>query len=167
MEKLKEWKGTIELLGFAAIAGATLAFVRGETLDKIEHLITRIVEDPMAAAGVVVAIIGALRTVQIAWQRDPNAKPVEVRPSRPPSRTSGHALIDALLFIVALACAAFLHGCGASAETRNAYALEQARCYANERAIVDRSDSTEAQDRADWALERARCDAALLAIGGE
>lgn len=57
-----------------------------------------------------------------------------------------------------------LSGCGASAATQSAYALEQARCIANEREIVDRPDTTEEQDRQDMTAERARCDAALDAI---
>ena len=53
----------------------------------------------------------------------------------------------------------------ASAE---ALAVETQRCLANERAIVDRPDTTEEQDRADLASERSRCDAARAAIvGGE
>jgi hypothetical protein len=53
--------------------------------------------------------------VQIAWQRDPNAKPAEVRASRPPSRESGNAAIDVLLAIIVAACIAFLHGCAGTA----------------------------------------------------
>ncbi len=60
----------------------------------------------------------------------------------------------------------FVAGCGASGAVRSAYALEQARCLANERQIIDR-ESSEAEDDRDMAAERARCDAALLAIGGE
>lgn len=67
----------------------------------------------------------------------------------------------AVLLMVALTP---LCGCGASAATRSAYALEQARCIANERSIIDREGTTEEQDRADMASERARCDAALDAI---
>lgn len=60
-----------------------------------------------------------------------------------------------------------LAGCGAAtAEQRTAYAVEQAHCLSEERAIVDRAGTTEEQDRADLAAERARCDAALLAIYG-
>jgi hypothetical protein len=73
MKTLLEWRHTIELLGLAAIAGTTIAFADPGTLDKIGHLAERIASDPMAAAGVVVAVIGAVRTVQIAWKRDPNA----------------------------------------------------------------------------------------------
>ena len=59
-----------------------------------------------------------------------------------------------------------LSACGASAVTRSTYALEQARCIANEREIIDR-ESTEEEDTRDMAIERARCDAALAIIGGE
>ena len=61
---------------------------------------------------------------------------------------------------------ALVVGCGASAELRARYATEVARCTANERAIVDRQETTYEQDRADLEVERARCDAALAAIGG-
>lgn len=62
--------------------------------------------------------------------------------------------------LVASCCA----GCGASAATRSAYALEQARCIANEREIIARRGTTEEEDTAAMAAERARCDAALDAI---
>jgi len=71
---------------------------------------------------------------------------------------------------------ALLAGCGgASAEVRTAYAIETARCLANERAIVDEGcggldrDACEERDRAALTAERARCDAALRGIypGGE
>lgn len=71
--------------------------------------------------------------------------------------------IGLVLFGVGLAvqCA----GCGsATAEQRTAYAVEQARCIAAERAIVDREGTTYEEDRADLEAERARCDAALRAI---
>lgn len=78
---------------------------------------------------------------------------------------------QAAVFIVAVvvAVALYLSGCGgASAETRTAYAVEQSRCLANERAIVDRGGTTYEEDREDLELERTRCDAALQAIyGGE
>lgn len=71
-----------------------------------------------------------------------------------------------------LACAAALFlvasmvlGCGgATAEQRTSYAVEQARCLANERAIIDRAGTGYEEDRADLAAERARCDAALRSI---
>ena len=61
-------------------------------------------------------------------------------------------------------------GCGAqlTASQREALTVETQRCVANERAIVDRPDTTDEQDRADLAAERSRCDAARAAIvGGE
>ena len=60
-------------------------------------------------------------------------------------------------------------GCGgASAEVRTAYAVEQARCLANERAIIDRAGTSYDDDVEAMRVERARCDAALRAIyGGE
>lgn len=69
----------------------------------------------------------------------------------------------AVLAVVALV-AACCSGCGASAATQGAYALEQARCLANERQIVDQQGTTLEQDQAALAAERARCDAALDAI---
>jgi hypothetical protein len=71
-----------------------------------------------------------------------------------------------ILTAIAVALFYMLHGCGASTQTRVAYATEQARCIANERAIVDRAGSTAAEDRADLEAERARCDEALRAIEG-
>jgi hypothetical protein len=53
---------------------------------------------------------------------------------------------------------------GATAEQRTAYAVEQARCLANERAIVDREGTSYELDRYDLEQERARCDAALHVI---
>lgn len=66
----------------------------------------------------------------------------------------------------AVAFVSWLSGCGASAELRAAYALEQARCIANEQEIIDRAGSTYEEDVADLAEERLRCDAALDAIEG-
>jgi hypothetical protein len=64
------------------------------------------------------------------------------------------------------AIAIVLSACGGTtAEIRTAYAIEQARCLINERAIIDRVGTTQEQDEADFAAERARCDAALMAIG--
>lgn len=56
--------------------------------------------------------------------------------------------------------------CEASPALRARYTEEVARCIANERAIVDREDTTRAQDEDDLEAERARCDAALAEIGG-
>ena len=75
-----------------------------------------------------------------------------------------------MLLVLALAAGPVLVGCGAqlTASQREALAVETQRCVANERAIVDRTDTTEEQDRADLAAERSRCDAARAAIvGGE
>ena len=75
-----------------------------------------------------------------------------------------------MLLVLALAAGPVLVGCGAqlTASQREALAVETQRCVANERAIVDRPDTTEEQDRADLAAERSRCDAARAAIvGGE
>ena len=75
-----------------------------------------------------------------------------------------------MLLVLALAAGPVLVGCGAqlTASQREALAVETQRCVANERAIVDRPDTTEEQDRADLAAERSRCDAARTAIvGGE
>lgn len=80
-------------------------------------------------------------------------------------RGLSHSLLfAAIAALILCALAAVLPGCGASAATQGAYALEQARCIANEREIVDRQGSTLAEDQAALAAERARCDAALDAI---
>ena len=82
-------------------------------------------------------------------------------------RPRGAYVVEAGVLAIILAAIAWLmSGCGASAQTRVAYATEQARCIANERAIVDRAGTTEEADRADLAAERARCDAALSSIEG-
>jgi hypothetical protein len=59
---------------------------------------------------------------------------------------------------------AVLTACGPSTQLRIAYSTEVARCTTNERAIVDRADTTLEQDQTDLATERTRCDAALAAI---
>lgn len=73
-----------------------------------------------------------------------------------------------LLACVAVMCAsAWLTACGGTTgATRTAYSVEVAHCIAAERAIIDRTGTTEAQDRADMAAERARCDARLSQISG-
>jgi hypothetical protein len=69
-----------------------------------------------------------------------------------------HWLGLGVLLLVASGCG------GATAEQRTAYAVEQARCLANERAIVDREGTSYELDRYDLEQERARCDAALRVI---
>lgn len=113
-------------------------------------------EKKLDAAGicaVLAALVGALN-------HSPLSTPGGGIP-RPPA-----GVVGALLLVLAL----FAASCGgASAATRTAYGVEAARCVANERAIVDRQGTTEAQDRADLRAERTRCDAALAAIenGGQ
>lgn len=116
MDRLREWRGTIELLGLALIGGVTLDLMRPETWDKLEHLVERIVADPAAATFAVVGLVGVARAGWMAWQRDPNAS----RPTPAPSSSkSGFAAVDALYFIIAAAGVVMsvlsLHGCGASA----------------------------------------------------
>jgi hypothetical protein len=74
--------------------------------------------------------------------------------------------IHGLMVIVGTALLLSGASCGASADIRTRYAVEVARCTANERAIVDREGTSLEQDREDLEVERARCDAALAAIGG-
>lgn len=80
--------------------------------------------------------------------------------------TAAQALPAAAIVVLAVVAlvAMLSQGCGASAATQGAYALEQARCLANERQIVDQQGTTLAEDQAALAAERARCDAALDAI---
>lgn len=57
--------------------------------------------------------------------------------------------------------------CGAATPAqREGYAAEVARCAANERAIVERPGTSEAEDAEALDTERARCDAALAATYG-
>jgi hypothetical protein len=84
-----------------------------------------------------------------------------------PRGPRGAYWVEAAILAFVLAAVAWLaSGCGASAQVRAAYAVEQAQCVANERAIVDRPGTTEAEDRADLAAERARCDETLRSIEG-
>ena len=71
-----------------------------------------------------------------------------------------------LAIVLGLCALALACGPTTTPQVRSAYALETARCVANERAIVDREATTYAQDIADLATERLRCDAALAEIGG-
>ncbi len=57
-----------------------------------------------------------------------------------------------------------LCSCGATNTTRVSYAAELAKCISNERVILERTGTTETQDRRDLAAERARCDAELARI---
>ena len=89
------------------------------------------------------------------------------RASEPDTATPGCLLAVPpimLWFLVALALVT--HGCGATGELRTAYAVEQARCLANERAIIAREGTTREQDELDYSTEQARCDAELVRIGG-
>lgn len=85
-----EWRATIEHVSLAAILAWVLTHVQSDTADRVEHLVSRIAADPMAAAAAVVAAIGAFRLVQAAWKRDPNA----ARPTSPPKREDGSAPVD-------------------------------------------------------------------------
>lgn len=67
---------------------------------------------------------------------------------------------------LALLLVASAAGCGASTSTRAAYALEQGRCIANERSVIDREGTSYEDDQRALQEERARCDAALRAIEG-
>lgn len=77
----------------------------------------------------------------------------------PCMKAMSHLIATALVWMLLL-----LSACTPSAQLRIAYAREVARCTTNERAIVDRPDTTLSQDETDLAAERARCDAALLSI---
>jgi hypothetical protein len=108
-----------------------------------------------------------------AWPADFVTIQHEGRVAGPAAGGAGGAIALGLLGLWAawrwfgVAALALLVGCGGvSAETRTAYAVEQARCLANERAIIAREGTTREQDEADYAAEQARCDAALVAIGG-
>lgn len=115
-----------------------------------------------ASALIGVAAMAALPRLLADRNRDGIPDIVERQPRRPRSTD----VPPALAVLLAAGLAAHATGCGASPETRAAYAAETERCIANERAIVDRTGTTEAQDREDLATERARCDAARAAIGG-
>jgi hypothetical protein len=137
-------KHALIAMGFAALAVVAAIFVPEARWEKLGVLLERIVEDPAGAAVAVSLIAGAITTLRGAWMRQP-----------PP---------PAIAFLMALSLAS-LTGCGGvSAEVRTAYAVEVARCVANERAIVDRQGSTREQDETDLASERTRCDTALHAI---
>jgi hypothetical protein len=82
-----------------------------------------------------------------------------------PCRCKLCVVASAVMLVVAVV--ALLDGCGASNEFRVEYALEQARCIANEREIIRRPDTTYEEDVEALELERLRCDAALNAIEDE
>ena len=84
-----------------------------------------------------------------------------------PQCTTCRLAIFGALVAAAIALVSCMEGCGASAELRAAYALEQARCIANERQIVERDGTTYMEDVEDLELERARCNAALRLIEQE
>jgi hypothetical protein len=82
-------------------------------------------------------------------------------------RGTGNAIVMLFVGVTVFIYYALHAGCGgATGEVRTAYAVEQARCLANERAIIAREGTTREQDEADYAAEQARCDAELVRIGG-
>lgn len=82
----------------------------------------------------------------------------------------GYATFEALGVVcfggLALVAILLANACGATPQQRAAYAVEQARCISNERAIIAREGSTREADIEAMELERERCDAALRAIEG-
>jgi len=92
-------------------------------------------------------------SVEAAW-RTPHCSPVPL---------TGAASIESMRHLLLML---LLTGCGASSATIARYAAEQTLCLRNERAIIDRSGTSEEEDEADYAAEQARCDAALLIIEG-
>ena len=143
MSKIPPLYATIAACVFAVCATVAGIFIPTERWEKLGHFLT----DPATALAVT-----ALGGAAIALY------------------TRARNLPPALVLVLALAAGPVLVGCGAqlTASQREALAVETQRCVANERAIVDRPDTTEEQDRADLAAERSRCDAARAAIvGGE
>ena len=141
MSKIPPLYATIAACVFAVCATVAGIFIPTERWEKLGHFLT----DPATALAVT-----ALGGAAIALY------------------TRARNLPPALVLVLALGASAL--GCGAqlTASQREALTVETQRCVANERAIVDRPDTTEEQDRADLAAERARCDAARAAIvGGE
>ncbi len=184
MEKLKEWRGTIETVLLTAIAGATLVLMRSETWDKLEHLIERIVADPMAAAAAVTALVGLARAGWAAWKRDPNASSSSTSTSSPPSSRAGFAFVDVLLLVLAVAgvmlAGAALHGCGGAPRAARvalettaqglalgdevaarAYASKHASALAASTSAAEYSAAMESSNRVEEALRASR--AALFA----
>jgi hypothetical protein len=125
---------------------------------------------------------GLVMSVVAHWLRNPRERALErtvesLRPpplddtATPPERPSAkHRTMPPLPLLLvgtllsAGAWSLHLTACGASAELRGAYAIEQARCISNERQIIAREGSTREADREAMELERERCDAALRAI---
>ena len=143
MSKIPPLYATIAACVFAVCATVAGIFIPTERWEKLGHFLT----DPATALAVT-----ALGGAAIALY------------------TRARNLPPALVLVLALAAGPVLVGCGAqlTASQREALAVETQRCVANERAIVDRPDTTDEQDRADLAAERSRCDAARAAIvGGE
>ncbi len=132
----------------ACLCATALAIFVPDLFTKLERLIERL---PTAAQ--MIALLGALTSAAALWRNRTRPLPKD-----------GPSLLPLAL---GLSFAIAAQGCGASAVTRSSYALEQARCLANEREIIERVSTAEEDDR-DMAIERARCDAALDAIeGGE
>jgi hypothetical protein len=79
-----------------------------------ERLVTKVLELPWATIWPILVplLTGAGAAVWSFFVAPVTAKEEPVRPTRvPPPRQGGHAALDALLFIVAAACAWMLHGC--------------------------------------------------------
>jgi hypothetical protein len=117
MEKLKEWRGTIETIVLAAIAGLVFTYMRPETWDRIERLAGKIYEDPAAAALAIGTVLAAIRGAVALWKRDPNTSPAtSSSPRSSATGREGFAALDLLLLVLAgagvLLAGLTLHGCG-------------------------------------------------------
>ncbi len=159
--KLITWP-MVAVLGIGAATFVAIAlFAEGETRTML-----------LGANGLVASLVSY-------WLQSPRERANSLRPpppSTPPGKRDGSATAEAMAtaafvccFVLALFAAVAIGGCGASAATHGAYAVEQARCIANERGIISREGSTREADLEAMDAERARCDEALRAIeeGGE
>ena len=109
-------------------------------LDKLGHALVAFGSTTPGA--MIYAALGALAVAVLRWA-------LSVVPK---GAASG------LVLVLALSAARSGAARGSQPAEREALAVETQRCLANERAIVDRPDTTEGQDRADLASERSRCD---------
>lgn len=133
MEKLKEWRSTIQVLAFALITGAVLVFLPETTWDRVERfagkgwdLIAIVAAEPAGAISLLTGLATVVAFLRGLWKRDPNKPETEtatttITTKHTGGKREGFARLDALLFLFALGgvvlAALALHGCGASAPT--------------------------------------------------
>jgi hypothetical protein len=153
MNVLKDFHNQIVALVALLILVVGFVLAPQERLDKVGHALVTFGSTSYGAA--IYSAAGTFVVAAFRWAL-----------ARIPGGASTTTPQKIVALLVLCLGASVVSACGAQLtdSQRAALAIETQRCIVNERAIVDRAGSTEAQDRADLSAERMRCDATRAAI---